>query len=58
MYLAMREHTDTTRAAFQHFQLSTKMKWITFNLSRKTDIDAVLAFTQRKLQDLKNRAGR
>ncbi|PLX33631.1 MAG: hypothetical protein C0600_00100 [Ignavibacteria bacterium] len=57
-YLAMKEHTNTTRTAFEYFQLSAKMKWITFNLSRRADVDAVLAITRRKFADLQKKTAR
>ena len=54
-YLALRELTPHIRKAFEHFRMSEKMKWITMHISKKEDVDAVLAIVRRKMADLKRK---
>ncbi|MBN1447877.1 MAG: DUF3788 family protein [Bacteroidetes bacterium] len=56
-YYTLRELTPHIRKAFEHYRMSEKMKWITMHLSRKEDVDAVLAILRRKLADLKKKVG-
>jgi hypothetical protein len=57
-YLALRELTPGLRKAFEHFTLSTKMKWFSFHLRAAKDVDAVLAMLRLKYEDLKRKTER
>lgn len=57
-YLALRELTPSLRKAFDHFTLSTKMKWFTFHVNRAKDVDALLAMLRLKYADLKKKTDR
>lgn len=54
-YLSLRPTTPLIRTAFEHFKPSAKMKWVTFNVSRKADVSAVLAIVEKKLKDLRTK---
>ncbi|MCB2203392.1 DUF3788 domain-containing protein [bacterium] len=54
-YLALKETTPLVRTAFEHFKLSAKMKWVTFNISRGADVDAVIAIANKKMADLRKK---
>jgi len=51
-YLALRSTTPLIRTAFEHYKTSDKMKWVTFNISRKEDVNAVIAIVRKKMTDL------
>ncbi|MDX9759767.1 MAG: DUF3788 family protein [Bacteroidota bacterium] len=57
-YLAVKELTPGLRKAFDHYTLSTKMKWFTFHVSTSQDAEALLAMLRLKYADLKKRTGR
>ncbi|MBR9979248.1 MAG: DUF3788 family protein [Bacteroidetes bacterium] len=54
-YRAIKELTPGLRKAFDHFTSSTKMKWITFHVRAKKEVEALLALLELKLQDLKKK---
>lgn len=57
-YLALKELTPGLRKAFDHFSLSTKMKWFTFHVRTTQDVDALLAMLRLKYSDLKKKTGK
>lgn len=56
-YLALKELTPGLRKAFDHFTLSTKMKWFTLHARAARDVEALLAMLKLKLEDLRRKTG-
>jgi len=57
-YLALKSTTPLVRTAFEHYKPSAKMKWVTFNISRREDVDAVIAIVRKKMDDLRKKTGK
>ncbi|MBR9975706.1 MAG: DUF3788 family protein [Bacteroidetes bacterium] len=57
-YRSIRELTPSLRKAFDHFTLSTKMKWFTFHVNKAKDVDALLAMLRLKFADLKSKTSK
>ncbi len=57
-YRSLRELTPGLRKAFEHFTLSTKMKWVTFHVRTRAEVDALLALLLLKFEDLKRKTSR
>ena len=56
-YHTLKELTPGLRKAFEHYTLSTKMKWITFHLRTAKDVNAILAIMRLKYADLRKKTG-
>jgi hypothetical protein len=54
-YRSHRALTPGLRKAFDYFVPSTKMKWITFHVRAKKEVEALLALLELKLQDLRKK---
>ncbi len=57
-YRSLRELTPGLRKAFDHYTLSTKMKWINFHVRTRKDVDAILAILTLKFEDLRKKTSR
>jgi hypothetical protein len=57
-YRSLRELTPGLRKAFEHFTLSTKMKWFIFHVRTRKEVDALLAIVLLKFEDLKRKTSK
>jgi len=57
-YQSLRELTPGLRKAFEHYTLSTKMKWINFHVRTRKEVDAMLAILTLKFEDLRKKTSR
>ncbi|MBE0642810.1 MAG: DUF3788 family protein [Bacteroidetes bacterium] len=57
-YRSLRELTPGLRKAFEHYTLSTKMKWINFHVRTRKEADAMLAILTLKFEDLRKKTSR